>query len=80
MRAGLEVALATRGAPPAPPNRTAVEAPTGAPADFICEDDVRRALRDSRRLLVGPRTILTPAARDLGTESEALVWLDGTRR
>jgi hypothetical protein len=39
------------------------------PADFICEDDVRAALRSGRKLLVGERTIITPAARDLG-ESE----------
>ena len=39
------------------------------PAEFICEDDVRAALRSGRKLLVGERTIITPAARDLG-ESE----------
>ena len=36
------------------------------PAEFVCEDDVREALRAGRRLLVGERTIVTPAARDLG--------------
>jgi acetaldehyde dehydrogenase (acetylating) len=36
------------------------------PAEFICEDDVRTALRSGRKLLVGERTIITPAARDLG--------------
>jgi acetaldehyde dehydrogenase (acetylating) len=36
------------------------------PAEFICEDDVRAALRAGRKLLVGERTIITPAARDLG--------------
>jgi acetaldehyde dehydrogenase (acetylating) len=36
------------------------------PAEFICEDDVREALRSGRKLLVGERTIITPAARDLG--------------
>ena len=39
------------------------------PAEFICEDDVRAALRSGKKLLVGERTIITPAARDLG-ESE----------
>jgi acetaldehyde dehydrogenase (acetylating) len=42
---------------------------TDNPAEFICEDDVRAALRSGRKLLVGERTIITPAARDLG-ESE----------
>jgi acetaldehyde dehydrogenase (acetylating) len=39
---------------------------TDNPAEFICEDDVRAALRAGRKLLVGERTIITPAARDLG--------------
>ncbi|MBI3261525.1 MAG: hypothetical protein HYZ58_00065 [Acidobacteria bacterium] len=36
------------------------------PADFVCEDDVREALKAGRRILIHDRTILTPAARDLG--------------
>lgn len=36
------------------------------PVDFVCEEDVRRALSDGRRIVVGDRTIITPAARDLG--------------
>ena len=34
-------------------------------ADFVCEEDVRQALRLSRKIMVGDRTIVTPAARDL---------------
>jgi acetaldehyde dehydrogenase (acetylating) len=45
---------------PAPPPKSA------SPEAFICEDDVRLALREGRTLLVGERTIVTPAARDLG--------------
>jgi acetaldehyde dehydrogenase (acetylating) len=33
--------------------------------DFVCEEDVREAIRQNRRILVGERTIVTPAARDL---------------
>ena len=33
-----------------------------------------------RQLLVGPRTILTPAARDAGAARDVLVWLDGAPR
>jgi acetaldehyde dehydrogenase (acetylating) len=40
------------------------------PAEFICEDDVRAALRTGRKLLVGERTIITPAARDLGESAK----------
>jgi hypothetical protein len=36
------------------------------PPEFICEEDVRAALRAGKKLLVGERTIITPAARDLG--------------
>ena len=36
------------------------------PEEFICEDDVRAALQSGKKLLVGERTIITPAARDLG--------------
>ena len=48
-----------RSAPAPPPPAAVAEA-------FICEDDVRRAVQDGRRLMVGPRTIVTPAARDAG--------------
>ena len=40
------------------------------PAEFICEDDVRAALRSGKKLLIGERTIITPAARDLGESAE----------
>lgn len=47
-----------------------------APEAFVCEDDVRRAAREGRRLRIGPGTIVTPAARDAGA---ALGVLDGDR-
>ena len=46
--------------------RPATEAAKEAIADFICEEDVREAIRGGRKLRVGERTILTPSARDLG--------------
>ena len=33
--------------------------------DFVCEDDVRRAIQAGQKLLVSERAIVTPAARDL---------------
>ena len=36
------------------------------PVEFVCEADVRDAIRDGRTILIGRRTIVTPAARDLG--------------
>ena len=64
--------LASRGykAPEEEPAPAAEKPPRAdKPAEFICEDDVRAALRSGKKLLVGERTIITPAARDLG-ESE----------
>jgi len=37
-----------------------------APVDFVCEEDVRLALRAGRILLVSERAIITPLARELG--------------
>lgn len=43
------------------------------PADFVCEDDVRQAMRSGRRISVGERTIVTPAARDLAEQHRIFV-------
>ena len=42
--------------------------PDQAPLDFVCEEDVRRAIRTGRKLVVAERAIVTPAARDLGDQ------------
>ena len=44
----------------APPNSSATSA-----VEFVCEEDVRQAVRHGRKILVSERTIVTPAARDL---------------
>jgi len=55
----------------------ASSAPPPAPAPpavaFVCEDDVRVAAKAGRRIVLGPKTIVTPAARDAG---EALRLFD----
>lgn len=33
---------------------------------FVCEDDVRKASREGRRIKLAPKAIVTPAARDAG--------------
>ena len=38
------------------------------PAEFVCEDDVRQAVRQGRKIIIGERTIVTPAARDLAEQ------------
>jgi acetaldehyde dehydrogenase (acetylating) len=43
------------------------------PADFVCEDDVKQALRQGRTITIGERSIVTPAARDLGEQHRLFV-------
>ena len=64
---GARPGLAPRSAP-APP----VE-PSAAPLPFVCEDDVRDALKAGRRLLIDDKTIVTPSARDLGDAQKVFV-------
>jgi hypothetical protein len=43
------------------------------PAEFVCEEDVRQAMKAKRKILLGERTIVTPSARDLGEEHHVFV-------
>ena len=70
--------LARRGvvaAPePVPPASTPAALPPDAPpAEFVCEDDVRQAVKDRRSITIDERTIVTPAARDLGEQHHVFV-------
>jgi len=38
--------------------------------DFVCEDDVRRAMQKGEKIYVNARTIITPAAHDMGDAAE----------
>lgn len=70
---------------PLPPSPSAAAAPSAAarekvqrpvpspPVDFVCEDDVRTALKKGEKIPIGPRTIITPSARDLGEPREVFV-------
>lgn len=55
---------------PAATPEPAIVAPAGpspaAASEFVCEDDVRRAINDGRKIPVNAKTIITPAARELG--------------
>jgi acetaldehyde dehydrogenase (acetylating) len=53
------------GAKPASPTVPPAAAPAPA-VPFVCEDDVRAAAKAGRRIVIGPKTIVTPAARDAG--------------
>ena len=61
-------------APPPAPEKPAAPAPPPKPApravDFVCEEDVKRALSGGEKIYVNAKTIITPAARDLGESRE----------
>ena len=72
----------TAPAPPAPPpapiarpaepvSKPAAPSSNGAKAvDFVSEDDVRRAIQKAEKIYINARTIITPAARDIGEPAE----------
>ncbi|MBI3932982.1 MAG: acetaldehyde dehydrogenase (acetylating) [Acidobacteria bacterium] len=64
-------------AAPTPPAAAASPPPAGPAVDFVCEDDVRRALREGRRIRVSAKAIVTPSARDLA-EGKDLLVVDGS--
>ena len=76
LAARIDQFLASRGyvqadnsAPVRPTPSAAVEAPVA----FVCEEDVRLALRSGRKLVVDEKTIVTPAARDLGEANRVFI-------
>jgi acetaldehyde dehydrogenase (acetylating) len=60
-------AASAKPAPAAPP------APPVTIVDFVCESDVRAAIAQGRKIFIGPRTIVTPSARELAGRDEILV-------
>jgi acetaldehyde dehydrogenase (acetylating) len=44
------------------------QAAQSTPLDFVCEDDVREAIKAGRHLVLAERAIVTPSARDLGEQ------------
>ena len=65
-----------RPAQPAPPpaEPTPPEAPP-EPVGFVCEEDIRQAVKEDRKIHVDGKSIVTPAARDLGNQKGVLVYL-----
>ncbi len=53
--------------PPAAPKR-------GPAVDFVCEEDVKQALKKQAKIVVNAKTIITPAARDVGEGQSVFVW------
>ncbi len=61
--------------PAAEPAKPAVQAPRPKVeiVPFVCESDVRNAIQQERKIYIGPKTIVTPAARELGDQHGILV-------
>src|SRR5687768_1668752 len=85
--APMQTAGSNPAAPAAAPAPARVPAPVSPPtpgaaekaADFVCEEDVRQALKQGRKIVIGDRSIVTPAARDLGDQHRLFVE-SGLRR
>jgi len=58
---------------PAAPAKVEPPAPPVVIVDFVCESDVRAALAHGKKIFIGPRTIVTPSARELAAPGEILV-------
>jgi len=80
--AGLPAARPAQEPPAAPPAPAAPPVEPSAelrPAEFVCEDDVRQALKAGRRIVIGERSIVTPSARDLGEARRVFVQAEWPR-
>ncbi|MEO8071460.1 MAG: hypothetical protein ABI652_08655, partial [Acidobacteriota bacterium] len=70
--AGTPPPIASPAAPPpvaAPPK----------PVEFVCEDDVRQAMKAGQKIVVGERTIVTPSARDMANANSVFVLVNSAR-
>jgi acetaldehyde dehydrogenase (acetylating) len=67
------VNIASEPAPTVSKEQTALGPTVQKAADFVCEDDVRQAVRQGRKIVIGDHTIITPAARDLAEEHRIFV-------
>jgi acyl-CoA reductase-like NAD-dependent aldehyde dehydrogenase len=70
--------VAPTAAPPPPfaaepPKKAEVPAPQITIVDFVCEADVRTAMGQNKKIYIGPKTIVTPSARELAGRDEILV-------
>ena len=54
--------------------------PPEAPAEFVCEEDVRQAVRAARSIVVNERTIITPAAADLAARHGVFAYAGVSRQ
>jgi len=74
-KSAMPAAAAAPEPPAAKPEPPPAPAPPPKPetAGFVCEDDVRRARTQGKKIFVDAKTIVTPAARDLDPDGSILV-------
>ncbi len=72
---------------PRPASEQVIPAPQPAPAtigpkppapevvisEFVCENDVRAAIQNRNKIFIGPKSIVTPSAREIGEQNDVLV-------
>lgn len=76
MYSGPAASTSSSGSDPAPQQAPAAgnAASNGRTVvDFVSEDDVRRALQKGEKIYINAKTIITPAARDIGEPKEVFV-------
>ena len=56
-----------------PAKKAEVPAPQISIVDFVCEADVRTAMAQNKKIYIGPKTIVTPSAREVAARDEILV-------
>jgi len=56
-----------------PPSLTPDPRPLTPAVEFVSETDVRNAIRRGEKIFIGPRTIITPSARDVASSHEVLI-------
>jgi hypothetical protein len=68
---------------PAPPPKATPPNPSPEPpapkvevVPFVCEQDVRRAMTEQKKIYINKKTIVTPAARDLNHDGDVFVRTD----
>jgi acetaldehyde dehydrogenase (acetylating) len=58
---------------PAPAEPSAPPAPPVQIVDFVGEQEIRVAIQKAQKIYIGPKTIVTPLARDLAAQHDTLV-------
>jgi acetaldehyde dehydrogenase (acetylating) len=67
-------------APQPPPPAADVAVPPVEVVPFVSEADVQRARARGEKIYIGPKTIVTPSARDMGVEHNVFVETEGSAK